>query len=332
MITKKLSWLTLSPEIHLIAVIFIFYGCSLKQNPDDSEEMTREESLAADAVKMTPATDYFPPVLHSADFYDTVPMAGPINTAGIEDAPVITPDGSTFIFFFTPDGNIPAEDQLFDGVSGVWWCTWDGSSWTEPVRARLADPGELHLDGPFAVQGDTLWFGSARAGNYGDLDIWTAVLSKGTWTNWQNAGEQLNQDFDAGELYPTAGGKTLFFGAQSNSGNDLDIWHTVRQGESWSVPVNLGALVNTSGNEGQPFVSADGADLWFARVSGLGYGGPAVFRSRKSGDTWSTPEEIVSNYVGDPGLDAAGNLYFTHVFYDDEGHKIESDIYVAQRH
>ena len=61
----------------------------------------------------------------------------------------------------------------------------------------------------------------------------------------------------------------------------------------------------------------------------MGYRGPAIFRSIKSGGIWSDPEEIVSNYVGDPELDADGNLYFTHLFYDDADHKIEADIYVA---
>ena len=257
-------------------------------------------------------------------------MAGPVNTAGVEDAPVITPDGNTFIFFFTPDGNAPAQEQLVDGVSGVWWCTRGGTEWTEPERAHLAGEDELHLDGPFAIQGDILWFGSARVGNYNDLDIYTAVLSGGEWTGWQNAGEQINQTFDAGELYLTADGQTLYFGAQQ-TGAGLDLWRVSRNGQAWSTPINLGAPVNSSLDEGQPYVSSDGSELWYARISGMGYQGPAIFRSTRTGDTWSEPTEIVSNFVGDPGLDDAGNLYFTHLFFDDEGNKIEADIYVAYR-
>jgi hypothetical protein len=66
-------------------------------------------------------------------------------------------------------------------------------------------------------------------------------------------------------------------------------------------------------------------------VSGHGSPGPAIYRCERSGDGWSDPVEIVSGYVGDPGLDAAGNLYFTHVFFDSTLHKIEADIYVAYR-
>jgi hypothetical protein len=47
-------------------------------------------------------------------------VPGRVNTAGAEDSPFITPDGNTLIFFFPSDPNIPAEDQLGDGVTGIY--------------------------------------------------------------------------------------------------------------------------------------------------------------------------------------------------------------------
>ena len=41
----------------------------------------------------------------------------PVNTSGREDSPFLLPDGQTLYFFFTPDVSIPAEKQLFDGVT-----------------------------------------------------------------------------------------------------------------------------------------------------------------------------------------------------------------------
>jgi hypothetical protein len=43
------------------------------------------------------------------------------------------------------------------------------------------------------------------------------------------------------------------------------------------------------------------------------------------------PEEVVTGFVGDPGVDADGNLYFTHLFFTPEFEKIETDIYVCYR-
>jgi len=306
--------------------LFFISGCL----PDAPPETTREGSISDNAVKVTPQTDMYPPVLHASDWFDPIPMPGPVNTPGVEDAPVVTSDGDTFIFFFTSDGNVPAEKQILDGVTGVWWCGRNGADWTEPVRAHLGDPDTLHLDGPFAVQDTTLWFGSIREGNYRDIDIYTAELLEGEWINRQNAGEQINMEFNAGELYPTADGNFLYFGRAEGALGQNDLWLTTRRGKAWSEPVNLGTPVNTAGDESRPFISSDGSELWFTRMhSGRGYTGPAVFRSIKTGDIWSEPEEIVSNYAGDPGLDDQGNLYFTHLFYDAEGRKIEADIYVA---
>ncbi len=314
-------------------------GCDSTSEP--SAPLTREDSIPAGAVKMTPETDFFPPVLHSAEWEDPVPMPGPVNTAGVEDAPVITRDGTRFVFFFTPDGNIPAEQQLLDGVTGIWWCEVsgapgrgfgggrDGRSWTEPERAHLESG--LALDGPFSCPGDTLWFGSFRVGNYTeDGDIYTAEFTGSGWRDWANAGMQLNEDYNVGEL--AVAGDVMIFDRSGDGGlGGQDLWETRWNGQSWSEPRNLGPPVNGPGDESRPWLSADGNELWYTAWSGLGYTGPSVYRSARAGTTWTQPEEILSNYSGDPGLDDAGNIYFTHLFYDSLGQKIEADIYVAYR-
>ena len=60
--------------------------------------------------------------------------------------------------------------------------------------------------------------------------------------------------------------------------------------------------------------------------------GPALFRSKRSQDgASSAPEEVISNFAGDPAMDADGNIYFTHHFYSEDLKMIEADIYVAYR-
>lgn len=100
------------------------------------------------------------------------------------------------------------------------------------------------------------------------------------------------------------------------------------------MPNDLGAPVNSSGDEDRPYLSPDGQELWFDGTSRQGRPGPAVFRSVRQADgSWGSPEEIVSTFAGEPTLSADGRtLYFVHHYFSaDLKHMVEADIYVTRR-
>lgn len=285
------------------------------------DEVSREDAIPDNAVKMTPDTDVFPPVIHSEEWLQPVPMGGPINTAGAEDAPVITPDGNTFFFFFTPDVKVPANEQLTDGVTGIWWSTKNNGVWSEPERAELST--SLALDGPLCIHNNILWFCSARVGNYRELDIYTAELVNDEWKNWENAGELLNKNYEVGELYLTADGSTMYFDSSRAGGlGGKDIWVIEKENNQWMEPVNLGSTINNEKDQGWLYVSPDGSELWYTEEVG-------IYRSKKNSTGWDEPELIISGFVGDPAIDNEGNIYFTHHYFTAEMEHIEADIYVA---
>lgn len=89
--------------------------------------------------------------------------------------------------------------------------------------------------------------------------------------------------------------------------------------------------MNTPNWEGQPFVTADGNELWFTGLDRLGEMGTAIWRSLRNPDgTWGTAELVVSGFAGEPCLDAEGNLYFVHHLFHN-GEVAEADIYIAER-
>jgi len=315
----------------LVLLALCVAGCSNPSDEDAPRPRTREEAIPSGAVKMTPETDLYPPILLVSEWFDPEPMEGPVNTAGAEDAPVVSLDGNTFLFFFTPGVSVPPERQLLDGITGIWWTTKTGGEWSEPERAVLNHA--ISLDGPLCIQGDLLWFASFRQGMYGaDGDIYTATLRGGAWTDWRNAGAKLNSEYNVGELYTDESGTRMCFHRLEQSMGGYDLWMTEKVSGEWTPPVNLGAPVNSPNDEGWPWLSPDGSELWFTAWSGLGHPGPALFRTFRQGDgSWSEPEEIVSSFAGDPALDREGNIYFTHHFFDSEMKMIEADIYVAKR-
>ncbi|MCJ7561839.1 MAG: hypothetical protein MUO84_02370 [Thermoplasmata archaeon] len=316
-----------------VIIVIMFFALlvviSLIQSTDDGADatLTREETIPDDAVKGTPGDDLYPPILNSDEWETPVPMDGPINTAGAEDSPFITPEGGRFFFFFTPDVSVPVEEQLFDGVTGIWWSQLSGGVWTEPVRILLND--EVALDGCAFVQGNVLWFASVRVGNIGEIDIYTASYVNGVWTDVENAGTVLNQDLDNGEFHITADGSMIYYGGPGETGSDLDIWCAHKSGDSLVSPARV-PNVNSDGNENMPFISANGEELWFTGDS-REYPGPAVFRSLWNGSGWDAPEEIVTRFAGEPTLDEDGNLYFIHHYFDSAMNMIEADVYVAYK-
>jgi hypothetical protein len=306
----------------ILAVLAV--GCGQTANRLEYPDSDREVKLPADIAKRGPGTDHHPPLLHSNDYLEPVPLPYPVNTAGAEDSPFILPDGKTLYYFFTPDVRVPAEKQLVDGVTGIYVTHRSGESWSEPQRVWLQKPGKLSLDGAVSVQDTHMWFCSAREG-YDGVNMFTAELVDGAWVNWRYAGDRLMKEIQIGEVH-LYGGELFFHSARQGGKGGLDIWVTVREGENWSDPVNVEA-VNTASPEGYPFVSSDGSELWFTRTH---LGTPAIFRSVKINGLWGEPELIVSQFAGEPTLDDAGNLYFVHHFFEN-GEMIEADIYVAYK-
>lgn len=138
--------------------------------------------------------------------------------------------------------------------------------------------------------------------------------------------DKINKEYQVGEMHITAEGSEMYFHSSRAGGEgQYDIWVTEKVGEEWHQPQNID-VVNTAENEGWPFISQDGNELWFTRTY---MGTPAIYRSIKVSSVWSEPQLILSQFAGEPSLDNAGNIYFTHHFYNSSSQMVEADIYVA---
>jgi len=285
-------------------------------------------------VKYTPESDPWPPQVISP-WSRPIPLPYPVNTAGGEDSAFITADGQTLYFFFTPDVSIPPEKQLLDGVTGIWSSQRIDDAWAEPVRIWLESPGEMALDGCDFVLENEMWFCSTRQGNYRTIDFFLATYRNGKWTDWRNAGRQLNETYQIGEMHLSTDGQSLYFASTRPGGlGGSDLWVTHRNGDIWDEPENLGPNINSTADENRPFLSADGQQLWFDAPSRNGKPGPAVYMSLLQPDgTWGKAREIVSNFAGEPNLTTDGKtLYFIHHYYTaNVDRMLEADIYVSTR-
>lgn len=285
-------------------------------------------------TKYTPEVDFWPPTAVDG-WSQPVPLPYPVNTSGGEDSPFILPDGQTLYFFFTPDVSIPAERQLLDGVTGIWVTRRSGETWSEPERVWLSEPGELALDGCGFVSGDLMYFCTARAG-YTGIQWFRADFRGGLWQDWHYAGDELKQgQYEVGELHISADGQELYFHSPRPGGyGGLDIWVSLMTEDGWGFPFNLGSSINTINDDGWPYISPDGQELWFLSQSTKGRPGPALFRSLRQPDgSWGQSEEIISTFAGEPTLSSDGKmLYFVHHYFsEDLSTMLEADIYVSYK-
>ena len=305
-----------------LTVIMALGGCT--QEPSERPPPPdRERLIPVSQVKISPETDAYLPKSETEEYEDPIPLPYPINTAGAEDSAFIMPDGNTLYFFFTPDVNKPVEEQVADGVTGIYVSNKVNGGWGEPERVFLQDPGKLALDGCEFVQDAVMWFCSAREGFTG-LHWFTAEFGNGAWSNWVIA--DFPPEYEVGELHFTADGTEVYFHSSRSGGKgEYDIWVSRNVDGEWQEPENVEA-VNTVYSEGWPFVIQDESELWFSTLMGA----PEIYRSKWIDGEWGVPERMFSGFAGESSMDSDGNVYFTHHFYKDAA-MLEADIYVAVR-
>jgi hypothetical protein len=132
----------------------------------------------------------------------------------------------------------------------------------------------------FESEGDIFEVEQNR-GRYG-----TPIFLKGYVNN--------SQTFEEGACL-TMSGDTLYFSSDRPEGyGGLDLYYSIKIGDTWSIPQNLGSHINTPYNESYPSISADSQTLYFASEGHNSIGGYDIFKSKhiKSTNQWSKPENM----------------------------------------
>ncbi|MGL4598154.1 MAG: tetratricopeptide repeat protein, partial [Bacteroidia bacterium] len=84
----------------------------------------------------------------------------------------------------------------------------------------------------------------------------------------------------------SADGQVLYFSSDMPGGQGgKDIWMCKREGEGWSQPQNIGAPVNTPGDEVFPYMRKDGM-LYFSSDGHPGLGGLDIFQCANEKGKW----------------------------------------------
>lgn len=202
-------------------------------------------------------------------------LGSTVNSTADDFVPSISRDGHWMFFASARTGGFGGADLYQSYRTHVH----DDFDWQTPtnlgpnVNTTAADNGNGYFenDDGGAPQ---LYFGSDRLGPTGNSDLYvTQQQPDGTWGLATRIPELSS---DAAENRPSLrhDGLEIFFYSARAGSDGTDVWTATRDSVDapWSTPVNLGAPVDTSFTDIHPYVSPDGATLYFSsnRTGALG--------------------------------------------------------------
>ena len=220
--------------------------------------------------------------------FKPVNMGDSINTPYLEYFPSLTIDGKKLIFTKRIGNNEDFYES--DLVDGVW-------SKAFPLPGNINSPN--YNEGAQNISQDGKWLiftGCNFPRGLGSCDLYISYLTKKGWSEPQNMGPNINSEFWESTPSLSPDKRDLYFSSNVPGGfGGKDIWVSHRDDKGkWGVPYNLGAEINTSGDESTPFIHADNQTLYFNSTGHPGYSEkPDLFVTKKQPDgSWSTPKNL----------------------------------------
>ena len=148
--------------------------------------------------------------------------------------------------------------------------------------------------------------------------------------------EPLNSNGNEGAQTISHDGRVVIFTACGRSGEPTgcDLYMSVRSGDKWGRPCNLGAPVNSVYWESFPSLSIDGYTLYFASARSGGYGGIDIWYCTLEEGRWSKPKNMGPT-VNTPGNETAPYIHFDDktLHFASDGHRGMggSDLFMVKR-
>jgi outer membrane protein OmpA-like peptidoglycan-associated protein/Tol biopolymer transport system component len=157
-----------------------------------------------------------------------------------------------------------------------------------PLNSKLNDGAAV-----FNAANDEIFFtrNNKHCKRHDQLQI---LRSRFDGTNWSRPKVLSFEIPGASYAHPSLStdGNTLYFSSDVPGGmGGMDLYMVHRNGNAWESPVNLGPLVNTSGNETFPFIAAD-STLYFTSDGHPGYGGMDLFHAKYKDGKFAKPDNM----------------------------------------
>jgi outer membrane protein OmpA-like peptidoglycan-associated protein len=131
------------------------------------------------------------------------------------------------------------------------------------------------------------------------------IISTASYSQTSGPFSKVNSPYDEQNPVISSDGNTLFITVSKHPQNvggkrDLgDIWISVKEGDSWSLPVHGGGIINNSSFNSVAGMSKDGKELYLLshyKANGSAPGTQGISVSRRTNIGWSVPQNITIPY------------------------------------
>jgi outer membrane protein OmpA-like peptidoglycan-associated protein len=233
-----------------------------------------------------------------------------VNSPSNEIKPSVTTDGTRLYFASDRPGG--------RGDLDIYVSKLDNGKWGTPqnLGERINTPDHETING-ISFDGTQILLYGGFAGHLGNGDNYYFEKTENGWSAIKHYPPPVNGNSYDSDGFITADGKALIFTSDregvvgrrvtrsqlaerkdlyhgSAAGNS-DIWVSVKRGNYWLPPINLGPVINTPYCERAAFLHPDGRTLYFASDGHPGLGKLDVFKSvRLREDSWTEWSEPVN--------------------------------------
>lgn len=172
-----------------------------------------------------------------------------------------------------------------------------GNTWSpsQPLPGNINTPQN---EGAQTISQDANWLiytGCNREGGYGGCDLYISYLTNEGWSEAINLGNKINTEHWDSQPSLSPDKRSLYFASrrpEGYGGSDIYVTNLGANGK-WSAAENLGAEINTAGDESSPFIHADNQTLYFTSNTLPGYGEEDLFLVRKGANgKWGKPQNL----------------------------------------
>jgi tetratricopeptide (TPR) repeat protein len=187
-------------------------------------------------------------------FYDAILVSRKVKdkwSAPENITPQIQSDGNQYTSSFSSDGNTMYLTKEDNYDSDIYFSKFDGKTWSKsmPLNKNI---NSKYWESHASVTGDgkTMYFASNRKGGKGGMDIYVSEMGATDWNVATILNTTVNSDLDDDYPFISEDGKTLYFCSQGHKTmGGFDVFYSVKNGDSWSEPVNIGYPINTTDDD-----------------------------------------------------------------------------------